>query len=320
MNNTILERINNKLKDFGRPIFVARTGSHLYGLNTPESDEDFVGVFIPNKKYLLGFQKVDEVDCSIISKDESGKNTKEAIDIKMYALPKFLKLAADANPNIIELLFVNKENILLLEDEFKVFMDNYQLFVNQRVKHSFQGYAHQQFKKGITKAQNFKELKNVLSVIEKYDNNDLLAVIIEKEPELQKFNKGNFIQIAGLSFQKNLFNKRVKKLIEDKIKIASHRAEMWERFGYDTKYFQHLLRLLNEGEDLLTKGKLEFPIREREFLMNVRNGKFEIEYLQNEAEKRFERFKNLETDLPKKAKWNKIEELMINILEKEVCA
>jgi len=315
----ILQRINEKLQKYGKPIFLARTGSKLYGTNTPTSDDDFVGVFIPNKKYLLGFQSADEVDCSVKSKDESGKNTKDAIDIKMYALPKFLKLAADMNPNIVELLFVNEENILLLEDEFKIFMDNYELFVNQRVKYSFQGYAHQQFKKGVTKAQNFSELRKFLELLEKYDDNDLLAVVMEKEQELQKYNKGNFLQVANLNFQKNLFLKRVKKLVKDKLKIASHRAEMWEKSGYDTKFFMHLFRLLNEGEDLLTKGKLEFPVREREFLLDVRNGKFELEYLQKEAERRFEKFKNIETKLPKKANWDKLEELMIQVLQKEVC-
>jgi len=317
--NQLLQRVNEKLKNFGRPVFLARTGSKLYGTNTPNSDDDFVGVFVPNKKYLLGFQNVDEVDCSVKSKDESGKNTKDAVDVKMYALPKFLKLAADVNPNVVELLFVNEENVLLLEDDFKVFMDNYELFVNQRVKHSFQGYAHQQFKKGVTKAQNFSELRKFLELLEKYDDNDLLAVVMEKEQELQKYNKGNFLQVAGLSFQKNLFNKKVKKLVKDKLTVASHRAEMWEKYGYDTKFFMHLFRLLNEGEDLLTKGKLEFPVREKEFLLDVRNGKFSLEFLQEEAERRFEKFKNVETNLPKKANWNKLEELMVQVLQKEVC-
>ena len=318
MNEIILNRINEKLRGFGRPIFIARTGSHLYGLNTPQSDEDFVGVFIPNKKYLLGFQNIDEVDCSIVSKDESGKNTKEAIDIKMYALPKFLKLASDVNPNIVELLFINDENILLLEDEYKIFMDNYHLFINQRVKYTFKGYAHQQFKKGILKAQNYKELKNILEVIKKYDCRDVLAVIIKDEPLLQKYDKGNFFSIEGLNFQKNIYLKKIEKQIKEKISMSSHRAELWETFGYDTKAFMHLLRLLNEGSELLTKGKLEFPVKDRQFLLNVRRGKYELEFLQEEVEKRFNEFKEMKTDLPEKANIEKIEELLIEVLSKEI--
>lgn len=51
-------------------ILLIRCGSHLYGTNTPESDEDFVGVFIPDTPYLLGLNTIEEVDNSIKGRDE----------------------------------------------------------------------------------------------------------------------------------------------------------------------------------------------------------------------------------------------------------
>ena len=94
-------------------ILEVRTGSHLYGTNTPESDEDFVGIFIAPKKFYLGLDKVDECDMSVISKDESGKNDKFAIDRKFYEFRKFVRLAMECNPNILEIIFVDDKNVML---------------------------------------------------------------------------------------------------------------------------------------------------------------------------------------------------------------
>ena len=38
-----------------------RVGSHLYGTNTPESDEDFSGVFMPHENTVFGFERAEEV-------------------------------------------------------------------------------------------------------------------------------------------------------------------------------------------------------------------------------------------------------------------
>ena len=87
-------------------ILELKVGSHLYGTSTPESDIDFCGVFVAPKELYLGLQRVEEVDLSIISKKENGRNDKDAIDRKFYELRKYIKLAAENNPNIIEQLFV----------------------------------------------------------------------------------------------------------------------------------------------------------------------------------------------------------------------
>ena len=42
-------------------ILKVRAGSYLYGTNTLESDEDYIGIFIPEEKYLLGLNKIEEV-------------------------------------------------------------------------------------------------------------------------------------------------------------------------------------------------------------------------------------------------------------------
>ena len=43
-----------------RTILLTRTGSHAYGTNTPESDEDYRGVCIPPPEYYLGLKSINE--------------------------------------------------------------------------------------------------------------------------------------------------------------------------------------------------------------------------------------------------------------------
>ena len=100
-------------------ILKVRAGSHLYGLNTPESDEDFMGVFIPSDEDLLGLINVKQVNNSTKSSSVNTRNTKDDIDDVMYALPEFLKLLLANNPNIVETLFINPENIIICEPEFQ---------------------------------------------------------------------------------------------------------------------------------------------------------------------------------------------------------
>ena len=52
-------------------------GSNLYGTATPESDEDFMGIFMPNEEYVVGLKRVNEVDLSIKSKKAALRITRK---------------------------------------------------------------------------------------------------------------------------------------------------------------------------------------------------------------------------------------------------
>ena len=121
-----------------------RAGSHLYGTNGPNSDEDFMGVFMPTKELMLGLSTVDQVEFRTNSTGSGKANTKEDTDYTVYSLPKFIKLLLNNNPNIIELLYA-PENCILFCNEFgQKLLDNRDLFLSLRVKNRFLGYAYSQ--------------------------------------------------------------------------------------------------------------------------------------------------------------------------------
>lgn len=127
------------------------TGSYLYGTNTPASDKDYVGVFIPDRDYVMGLKKCERVEMRTNSSGSGIRNTSADTDCTYYSLPKFIHLAMQCNPNIVELFFAPKKNILVCTTYGQQLLDAAPLFISKRVRHTFMGYAQEQKRKLIYK-------------------------------------------------------------------------------------------------------------------------------------------------------------------------
>lgn len=110
-------------------------GSHAYGLNIASSDVDIKGICIPPAEYWHGFSKVFE---QAESKDP---------DVVIFGLRKFFKLAAECNPNIIEVLWCDPSDIRHVTPVGQVLLDNRQAFISKKARWTFSGYAMSQLKR-----------------------------------------------------------------------------------------------------------------------------------------------------------------------------
>lgn len=118
-----------------RTIFLARHGSHAYGTNIATSDEDFRGVAIaPREYYLGGLHRFDQAEC----KDP---------DLTVFDLRKFIGLAAQNNPNILEILFTYRSDHLVMTPAGERLISAREMFLSKRVRHTFGGYAHSQLRR-----------------------------------------------------------------------------------------------------------------------------------------------------------------------------
>jgi predicted nucleotidyltransferase len=130
MNN--FETIRND----GRLLYEYIRGSHLYGLNTPDSDVDTSGVFISTKEQLLGcFGYKPQVS-----------DTRH--DTTWFEVGELVRLLLKSNPTVLESLFVPEDKILvkpspLLADLFA----NKNEFITKQCFNPFIGYAIDQIKK-----------------------------------------------------------------------------------------------------------------------------------------------------------------------------
>ena len=121
----------------GGTILLVRHGSHAYGTNTETSDEDFKGVAIPPKEYFYGFTHRFE-QAELKAPDD---------DAVIYDIRKFFNLAADCNPNIIEVLHTDPSDHFLVTPVGQMILDHKNDFLSKKIKHTFLGYSVSQLKR-----------------------------------------------------------------------------------------------------------------------------------------------------------------------------
>lgn len=93
------------------------------------------------------------------------------------------------------------------------------------------------------------------------------------------------------------------------------RIDLVEKYGYDTKFAMHLLRLGLQGIELMREGKVSLPIkhRDRAFLLGVREGKHTIDEVIKISEE-LERQLKAECDtcdLPEKPQTDEVQKAIV---------
>jgi predicted nucleotidyltransferase len=114
-------------------IFETVAGSHSYGTATKDSDTDYRGVCIlPQKTYYFGF-----------GLNKFGQKDKgwEKEDRVIYDFRKFIDLAANANPNILELLFTEQQHWIKTSNYWEKLWEHRHKFLSKNVRYRYLGYA-----------------------------------------------------------------------------------------------------------------------------------------------------------------------------------
>jgi len=109
-------------------LYLAYAGSRSYGTETAASDVDLRGIAFAPWNMVLGLETYEQ---TIL----------EVPDMVVYSLKKYMQLAIKGNPNILELLFIDRDDTLVLTTYGEELRENRQLFVTKKVFHSFGGYA-----------------------------------------------------------------------------------------------------------------------------------------------------------------------------------
>ena len=110
-------------------------GSTLYGLNTPESDVDYRGIYTArDKKYIAGFETMDSVVLCPGKEDE--------IDATFYEIGHYMKLLRKTNTQVMEMLFAPEESFIYKSDLFDKIREHRESFIDsEKLKNSLKGYV-----------------------------------------------------------------------------------------------------------------------------------------------------------------------------------
>lgn len=264
-------------------ILLVRHGSRAYGTNTPTSDTDIKGICIAPLDNYFGLAG-DFEQAEFKSEEE---NTEGVV----YELRKFLRLASECNPNILEILFVDDEDVLFCTPAGQRLRDNRHLFVSKKARHTFAGYAQSQLKriKGhrawLLNPPKGKPDRADFELPEKGIGPSEMGALKSLEEKGHTFSEN---AVGLLQKEKAYFNalQEWKNYENWKKNRNPARAELEAKCGYDSKHAMHLIRLLTMCSEILRgKGVQVKRTHDVVKLLEIRSGAWSYEKLIEEADK-----------------------------------
>lgn len=278
-------------------IIFGRAGSHSYNLAVEGSDFDYKGIVIPSKEYFYGFShKFEQVE-----RKPDGDN----VEFVIYNITKFMSLAAQLNPNILELLYLEPEDYLFVSPIGQKIIDNRDKLLSKKVIYPYLGYSQEQLRKAKLhrgyllsppkiepKRKDFglPEDKALIS----RDQAGAFYELIDKNVIVESEVSENFLD--ALRKEKSYFAaKRQWDQFQDwKKNRNKKRAALEDKCGYDAKNASNLVRLMIQCREIIMKNRL-FVKRtdDREFLLNVKAGNWKYEELVEWADKQEVELKEL---------------------------
>lgn len=299
-------------------IYKVKHGSVAYGLATPESDLDIKGVAIPPNQYFLGFVDKFEQCERLVHKGHPN-------DEVIYDVRKFFSLAANSNPNICEMLWVDEADILYIDNFGKQLRSNAGLFLSKKARHTFSGYAHAQLKRIKThKKWLLDPPKNMPQ------RSDFGLSNTQKPIDGSTFGALNSLMEDGHEFDASVMTvlQNERKYLSAKQHWDQYqnwqktrnkkRSELEAKYGYDTKHASHLVRLMRMCEEiLLGKGVIVKRPDAEELLAIKTQGIWSYDELVEWAEKQDAKMDDLyeKSTLPHSPDLKKLDELCVSLVD-----
>lgn len=192
-------------------ILRCQVGSGAHGLAIEGYDDrDEMGMCIEPPEYVIGLKRFDQYQYR--TKPEGVRSEAGDLDLVIYSLRKWMRLALAGNPSILIPLFVPQHDVVGIMPAGAWLRQHPERVVSRRAGYRFAGYLRRQR----------------LSL-------------------LSREGKGRDVT----------------------------RPELIEKYGFDTKYAAHMVRLGIQGIELLTTGSISLPMKPywREYIRDLRQGK-----------------------------------------------
>lgn len=275
------------------------SGSRAYGTARPDSDYDYRTIYTLELQDILDPFQNEEIVTTI----------NDEVDQVDFELRKFFALAAQSNPNIIELLFLPKECARFVHPAFeRIVLDNKQAFLSKEARNRFAGYMRGQLARMELHRAWFKDPPTAPPEREDYGvpsflTNEQVVQLVSMPNDITSL----IVERYGSTMERWQDFLNAKKRWQNYQRWLKERnparAELERNFGYDTKHASHLVRLGFEAMDIFTEGTIHIPSKNLETIRDVKNGKWTAEQVVAWAEEMFEKVNDAadKSTLPAKA-------------------
>ncbi len=229
-------------------ILKAVWGSRAFGTADAGSDMDIRGVCIPPRHFLLGLGDFEQYE-------------DDATDTVIYSLVKFTRLALANNPNMLDILWADEEDILYVDEYGAQLRAARSLFLSRQVAQTYAGYAASQIRRMETHYRWLHHPPDHQPTPEEYGALPHPAGGMRFANTRQE----RAFKAANKQWQ-NYQNWRANRNPE--------RAVLEEIHGYDTKHALHLLRLYRMGIEILREGVVRVKRPDAAWLISVKEGRY----------------------------------------------
>lgn len=124
-------------------IMLATVGSTCLGLESANSDVDEMGICLETAKDIIGFSTFEQTIYRTAydrTKSWDAKSEAGDIDLTIYGLRKFVKLALVGNPNLITMLYLPKNNFSVYTPIATQLQELAPYFASKQAVKAFLGY------------------------------------------------------------------------------------------------------------------------------------------------------------------------------------
>lgn len=275
----------------GKILVLAYAGSHLFGTNTPNSDIDYKGIYIPTQKDLL-LQQAKATISSKRDKAHGEKNTKDDTDIELFSIQKFFHMLYEGQTVALELLWTPDELIVEQDPMWENIRFVGRNYLMHKKVTSFVGYCKTQADKYGVKGSRMAAVKEAINELNRlvtecpvnYTDklNTVWSTLKDSLGDLEHIEFGTqetahgtipYMQICERKYQDNqsvVYTLNALQNVYDSYGARARQAETNE--GVDFKALSHAYRVCCQAIELLSTGKMTLPLK-KEDLEIVRNVK-----------------------------------------------
>lgn len=309
-----------QVKNNGWLIFEVVAGSKAYGLSTNTSDTDIRGVFVLPKELFYSLEYTAQVAnetndivyyelrrfIELLSKNNP--NIIELLNVPAQCILYRHEMMARIEPamflsKLCEQTFANyaytqikkaygleKKMLNPVEATRKSVIDFCYVYVQKQampLQQFINDNGYRQTGLGLTTVAHMRDCYNLYysgqhiysGIVRKDEANDVCLSSVPKDEHplgLLYFNKDGY----------SLYCKRYKEYWDwvDKRNEARYNSTMSHGKSYDTKNMMHVFRLLLMAKEIATEGKINVWRKDREYLLDIKQGKFEYDDLLHQAE------------------------------------